>query len=88
MVSVEGEEGGELHPAIAEFFVGVPVKAARVDAEHGYAEEGEREGLRDREEHVGPAGVIVSTPVAGKHPTTCECGASNYKGSFAREDAQ
>ena len=52
MVAVEGEKSGELHPAVTELFVGVVVEAAGVDAEHGDAEEGEGEGLRDGEEHV------------------------------------
>lgn len=41
MVPVEGEESGELHPAVTEFLVGVPVETTGVDAEEGDAEEGE-----------------------------------------------
>ena len=41
VVAVEGEEGGELHPAVAELFVGVAIEAAGVDAEHGNAEKAE-----------------------------------------------
>lgn len=65
VVAVEGEEGRQLHPARAELQVGVAREPARVDAEHGDAEERERERLRDREVHVGPERVVVS-PIVGQ----------------------
>ena len=35
VIAVEREEGAQLHPAVAEFFVGVTVEAACVNTEHG-----------------------------------------------------
>jgi hypothetical protein len=40
VIAVEGEESGELHPAVAKLGVAVPTKATCVNAEHGNAEEG------------------------------------------------
>lgn len=40
VVAVEGEEGSELHPPVAEFFVCIADEAAGVDAEGWDAEEG------------------------------------------------
>ena len=88
MVSVEGEECGELHPAIAEFFVCVAVEATGVDAEHGDSEEGEGEGLWDGEEHVGPKRGVVSTPVASPFSRSGKGGAADDEGTFGWEDVQ
>lgn len=60
VVPVEREEGGQLHPAVAELLVAVAVETTGVDAEHGDAEETERQGLRDTEVHVRPLGVTGS----------------------------
>ena len=86
MVSVEGEEGGELHPAIAEFFVGVAIEATSVDAEHGDSEEGEGERLWYGEKHPGPERVIVASPVACPYSGTCKGRASDDEGSLGGEN--
>lgn len=49
VVAVEWEESGQLHPAVAELLVSVSVEATGIDAEHGDAEDGEVQSLRDRE---------------------------------------
>lgn len=41
VIPIEGEEGRELHPAVAELFVSVAIEAAGVNAEHRDAEETE-----------------------------------------------
>lgn len=88
VVAVEGEECGHLHPAVAEFFVRVAAEAARVDAEHGDAEEGEGEGLGDGEEHVGPFGVVVAAPVRGPFAGAGEGRAAQDEGAFLGEDIE
>ena len=52
MISVEREEGRQLHPAIAELFIGIAIEAAGVDAKHGNAKEREGEGLGNGKHHV------------------------------------
>ena len=42
VVPIEGKEGGELHPAIAEFFIRVAVEPTGINAEHWDPEETER----------------------------------------------
>lgn len=88
VVAVEGEEGAQLHPAVAELFVGVAVEAAGVDAEHGDAEEGEGEGLRDAEEHVVPFAGVVAAPVAGDGAGAGEGGAADDEGAFGGVDGE
>lgn len=63
VVAVKGEEGAELHPPVAQLLVAVAVEAARVDAEHGDAEQAETQGLRDGKVHVVELGHVVAAPV-------------------------
>lgn len=88
VIPVKGEECAELHPAVAEFLVGVAVEAAGIDAKHGDAEEGKGEGLRDGEEHVGEEGGVVATPVTGPYAAACESGAADDEGSFSWDGFQ
>lgn len=88
VVAVEGEESGELHPPVTEFLVRVPLETAGIDAEHGDAEEGEGEGLRDGEEHVRPEGEVIAAPVAGQGTGAGEGGAADNEGAFCGEDGE
>lgn len=88
VVAVEGEEGGELHPAVAELFVRVALEATGVDAEHGDAEEGEGEGLRDGEEHVCEQRGVVAAPVTGPFPGAGEGRATDDERPFARNSSK
>lgn len=83
VVAVKGEEGAELHPAVAELLVRVAVEAAGVGAEHGDAKEREAKGLRDGEEHVGPEAGVVAAPVAGPFAGAEEGGAPDDEGSLS-----
>lgn len=88
MITVEREESGELHPAVTQFLVRVPLETAGIDAEHGDAEEGEGEGLRDGEEHVRPEGEVIAAPVAGEGARAGEGGAADDEGAFCGEDGE
>ena len=88
MVSVEWEEGGQLHPPVAQFFVCVAVETACVDTEHGDSTEREGERLRDREEHVRPERSIISSPVTSPFSRSGKSGSCNDEWAFGWEDVE
>ena len=88
VVTVEGEERAELHPAVAQFFVRVGGEAARVGAEQRDSKDGEGEGLRNGEEHVGPFRDVVTAPVASPFSTTGESRPAYDQWTFAWENSK
>jgi hypothetical protein len=88
VIPVEGKEGRELHPAIAEFFVSIAVETACVDTKHGNAKEREGKRLWDGEKHVQPLRGIIATPMASPHTTPWKGRSPDDEWSFIREDIQ
>lgn len=85
VVAVKWEECRELHPPITQLLISIPIKPARIHAEHRDPEQLEVESLRDAEEHVQPLRVVVAAPMAGPFPSTGECGAADDEGPFGRK---
>lgn len=64
VVSVEREEGAQLHPAVAQLHISIIGKSTSVRSEHWDTQKGHGKGLRDGKDHTGPVGPIVTTPMA------------------------
>ena len=88
MITVEGHERRQLHPAVAELFVRVALEPTRVRSDERDLIELELKNTLDAEIHVLPFANVVSEPVTGPFPRARERGAADHKRSLAWVDLE
>jgi hypothetical protein len=88
MVSVEGEEGAQLHPAITELHIGVISKSTGVSSEHRNTKKRHRKSLRDGKDHTWPVRPVITTPMASISSRARECRATDDEWPDTWEDSR